>query len=126
MNGQKPEENTVATLFSRLIDDAERFVLAELRLYRARLFGRIGAMRAALVMAVGGLLLAQSTVVVVLMGILLLLRRPFGLLAATALVALGALLAAGLLIWLALGQIRRATAIEQPQDKPSAHQSEQP
>ena len=47
MAGHSPEDDSIGALFARLIDDGERFVRAEVRLYRAQLFSRLHDARAA-------------------------------------------------------------------------------
>lgn len=99
---------SVTALFSRVIDDGERFVLAEMRVYRARLWNRVAPLRWALLMALAGLFLAQSTVVALLVGLVLGLSQQLGTFGATAAVTVAALLLAALLIGLAVARFRRA------------------
>ena len=65
MAEQPPEEHdsSIAALFARLIDDAERFVRAEVRLYRAQFLSRVGEARSAIILVVLALLLAQSAMI---------------------------------------------------------------
>jgi cell division protein FtsW (lipid II flippase) len=103
------DDNSIAALFSRLIDDAERFVRAEIRLYRAQFLSRVGEARTAIVLAVMALLLAQSAVIATVLGLLLILRRPLGEVWATVIVVVVSLGIAALLIRLAIAKVRRIT-----------------
>ena len=112
MAEQPPEEhdnNSIAALFSRLIDDAERFVRAEIRLYRAQFLSRVGEARSAIILGVVALLLAQSAMIATVLGLLLILRRPLGEVGATVLVVLLALGIAALLVRLAIAKVRKIT-----------------
>jgi len=118
MAEQPPEEhdsNSIAALFARLIDDAERFVRAEVRLYRAQFLSRVGEARSAIILVVLALLLAQSAMIATVLGLLLILRRPLGEVGATILVVVVSLGIAGLLVRAALGKVRRITDFK---DKP--------
>ncbi|OYY72149.1 phage holin family protein [Sphingomonas sp. 28-63-12] len=106
------KDDSIAALFSRLVDDAERFVRAEVRLYRANLFNSLTEARSAIIMLLASLLLAQSAVIALLVGLVVILRRPLGAVGATAIVVVGALVIAALLGGLAIGKIRRATDIK--------------
>lgn len=109
------DSNSIAALFSRLIDDAERFVRAEIRLARAQFMSRVGEARTAIILAVVALLLAQSAMIATVLGLLLILRHPLGEVWATILVVLAALAIAALLVHLAIGKVRRIIDIK---DKP--------
>ncbi len=111
---------SIAALFSRVIDDGERFVAAGLRLYRARLLTRLSAARWAAMLLLGALFLAQSTVVALLVGLVLALRQALGIIGATAAVTGGALAVAMLLVAVAVSQLRRATAIDPAHDPDGA------
>ena len=108
MADQTPDQNSIAALVSRLIDDVERFVRAEVRLYRAQLLGRAEAAKFAILMGAASLLIAQATIVAALVGLVLVLRRSIGPGWAT----LGALALATILGRLALAGLRKATEIE--------------
>lgn len=110
--GADPAEDSFVALFSRLIDDAERFVRAELQLYRAQLFARLKEGRTAIIMIALAFFLGQSAMVAFLVGMVATLRGPLGPAGATAVVVLGALAVAGLLAWLAVGRLRRATEVK--------------
>lgn len=115
MAGQPPDENSIGTLISRLIDDAERFVRAEIRLYRTHLFQRLGEVRIAIVLGAVALLLAQSAIIGMVVGLVLILRRPLGVVWATVTVGAGMLIIAALLLRIAVTKIRKLTEIK---DKP--------
>ena len=85
------------SLVTRLIDDGEEFVRAELKLYRARLFSRLDEARNAIILAVIALSLVQAVMVAALVGVLIVLRRPLGPGGATAVVVVAGLALAGLL-----------------------------
>jgi hypothetical protein len=107
-------DDSIPTLVTRLIDDGKQFVRAEVQLYRVRLSSRIPPARNALILGVVALSLVLATIVAALAGLLIVLARPLGPGGATAVVVLGGLVLAGLLGWLAVGQVRKAM---QPTDK---------
>lgn len=109
------DDNSIARLFSRLIDDAERFVRAEIRLYRAEFLSRVGEARVAIVLGVVALLLAQSAIIAMVLGLLLILRHPVGEVWATIIVVIVSLAIAALLIQIAVTRVRRIIEIK---DKP--------
>lgn len=108
-------ENGFVALFTRLIDDGEEFVRAEMQLYRAQLLARLKEGRSAVIMVIVAFFLAQSALVALLVGLVATLRRPLGPAGATAVVVLGALLVAGALAWLGIDKLRRATEIKEHQ-----------
>lgn len=110
--GPPPQEESITSLVTRLIDDGEEFVRAELKLYRARLFSRLDEARSAIVLAVLALSLVQAVIVAALVGLLIVLRPIIGPGGATAVVVVAGLALAGLLAWLAVAQLRRATEIK--------------
>jgi uncharacterized membrane protein YqjE len=105
-----PDES-IAGLFSRLIDDAKGFVRAEIRLYRAELFGRLDTAKMALALGALALLIANATIVAGLVGLVLVLRRYIGSGWSVVAVVGGSLLIAGILGWLALRGFRKATSV---------------
>ncbi len=112
MDTEPPQDDSIVALFARLIDDAERFVRAELRLYRANLFSRLTEARTGIIMILVSFLLAQSAIIALLVGLVVILRRPLGAIGATATVVGGATIVAALLAWIAIGKIRSATEIK--------------
>lgn len=113
-----PPEESIATLVTRLIDNGEEFVRAELKLYRARLFSRLDEARNAIILAVIALSLVQAVMVAALVGLLIVLRQPLGPGGATAVVVVAGLALAALLGWLAVGQVRKATEIKDKDRRP--------
>ena len=107
--------NSIAHLFARLIDDAERFVRAEIRLYRAEFLSRVGEARIAIVLGVIALLLAQSAIIATVLGLLLILRHPLGEVWATIIVVVVSLAIAALLVRVAVTKVQRIIEIK---DKP--------
>lgn len=108
-------EESIVALFARLIDDAERFVRAELKLYRATLFARLLEARSAIIMLLASLFLALAAIIALLVGLIFILRQPLGAIGATVAVFGGSMAIAGLLAWVAIIKIRQATDIK---DKP--------
>lgn len=104
-------DESIVALFSRLVDDAETFVRAEIRLYRANLFERLTEARTAIVMILTAFLLAQSAIIALLVGLVVILRPILGAVGATATVVVSAITIAGLLAWLAIDKISRVTEI---------------
>jgi hypothetical protein len=107
-----PELNGIGHLFSRLIDDAERFVRAEVNLYRAQAFARIGEAKLALLLGATAFLLAQSALIAMLVGLVLIVRSEVHSAAwATAIVVGGALIVAGIMVAIAVAKIKKLTRI---------------
>lgn len=104
-------DDSIVALFTRLVDDAERFVRAELRLYRASLFSRLADARVAIVMLLTSFLIAQSAIIALLVGLVIILRPSLGAAGATAAVVGGGVATAALLAWLAIDKIRNLTNI---------------
>lgn len=115
---QPPEQESIPALVSRLIDDGEGFVRAELKLYRARLFSRLDGARNAIVLIVIALSLVQATIVAALVGLLIILRPLIGPGGATAVVVVAGLGIAGLLALLAWRFLLKATEIKEKDDRP--------
>ncbi len=114
MEGEPKPDDSIPALVGRLIDDGEEFVRAELKLYRARVFSRLDRARNGIVLIVIALSLAQAVIVAALVGALILLRPEVGPAWSTAIVVLAGLALAGLLGWLAVRQLKRATEIADP------------
>ncbi|MEO9129934.1 MAG: phage holin family protein [Sphingomonas sp.] len=123
MAERPPEDdsNSIAHLFSRLIDDAERFVRAEIRLYRAEFLSRVGEARMAIVLGVVALLLAQSSIIAMVLGLLLVLRHPLGEVWATIVVVVVSLGIAALLVRIAVSKVRKITEIKDKPERESPH-----
>ena len=107
MEGEPQPEESIPSLVSRLIDDGENFVRAEVKLYRARLFSRLDEARNAILLGIGALVLAQAVLVAALVGLLMTLRWLVGPGWATLIVIVAALALSGLLGWLAYKRIQR-------------------
>jgi len=98
---QPPTNESIPALVSRLIDDGEGFVRAELKLYRARLVSRLDDVRNAIIFVVIALSLVQAVMVAALVGLLIVLRPLIGPGGATGMVVVAGLGVAGLLAFLA-------------------------
>lgn len=105
-------DDSIVGLFTRLVDDAETFVRAEIRLYRANVFSRLSDARTAIIMLLTSFLIAQSAIIALLVGLVVILRPAFGAVGATATVVIGGVSVAGLLAWLAINKIRQLTDIK--------------
>ncbi len=112
-----PEQESISALVSRLVDDGEVFVRAELKLYRARLFARLDDARNAVILAVIALSLAQAVIVAALVGLLIVLRPLLGAGGATATVVVAGLCVAALLAYLAWRLVLKATEIRDKDDR---------
>jgi len=108
-----PDFNSIGHLFSRLIDDAERFVRAEVNLYRAQAFARINEAKVALLLGATAFLLAQSALIAMLVGLVLIVRMQVHSAAwATVIVVGGALIVAGIMVAVAVAKIKKLTRIK--------------
>ena len=105
-------DDSIVALFTRLVDDAETFVRAEIRLYRANVFSRLSDARTAIIMLLTSFLIAQSAIIALLVGLVVILRPALGATGATATVVIGGVSVAGLLAWLAINKIRKLTDIK--------------
>lgn len=108
-----PDLGSIGHLFSRLIDDAERFVRAEINLYRAQAFTRIGEAKVALLLGATAFLLAQSALIAMLVGLVLIVRAQVHSAAwATVIVVGGALVVAGVMVAVAVAKVKKLTRIK--------------
>lgn len=105
-------DDTIVALFTRLVDNAETFVRAEIRLYRANVFSRLSDARTAIIMLLASFLIAQSAIIALLVGLVVILRPALGGVGATATVVIGGVSVAGLLAGLAINKIRQLTDIK--------------
>ncbi len=117
--GPSAADDSIIALFTRLVDDAETFVRAEISLYRANLFSRLGEARTAIIMLLTSFLIAQSAIIALLVGLVVILRPSFGAVGATATVVVGGISVAGVLAWLAIGKLTRITDVadKTPRDR---------
>lgn len=107
-----PDDESIGALFSRLAEDAERVVRAEIALFRAKLVDRVGQAAGALVFGALALLLAQSAIFGLVVGLIIILCDPVGPIWATVIVVGGVLALAGLMGWIALTKAKRVTGGE--------------
>lgn len=108
-----PESNeSIVELCGRLVDDAREFGRAEIARVRAIIFRRVVKGRLAILFGVASAALAQAAVLVLLVGLLLFLARHVGILGATAIVTIGAVLVSALFGWLAFQRVKRALSKE--------------
>jgi hypothetical protein len=112
VEGEPQPDDSITSLVSRLIDDGEEFVRAELKLYRARLFSRLGEARNAILLAIGAFVLGQAVLVAALVGLLMTLRRLVGPGWATLILVGGGALVAAIMAWAAWSLVKKATAID--------------
>ncbi|MDQ2879224.1 MAG: phage holin family protein [Pseudomonadota bacterium] len=106
-------DNSIGHLFSRLIDDAERFVRAELGLYRAQALARIGAAKVAVVLMLLAFLIAQSSIIAMLVGLVLVVRQHIHSAAwATVIVVGSAMVITGVMVVIAVAKLKRITRIK--------------
>lgn len=104
---RKHEEGSIADLLSRLVDDAENFVRAEIKLYRVEAIHKVNIYRTLLALAAVGGLLAFGSVTLLLMALVFALAPLMGAALAAFLVAVVAMLLAALLIGLVTARIRK-------------------
>jgi hypothetical protein len=103
----KDSEQSLGTLFARLIDDGTNLFRAELNLYRQAAFRRVAQAKLPVIMIVAAVLLAQSAVTVILVGFALGLARWLGPAGGGLAVGVVSLAICGLLVMVA---IKRLTA----------------
>jgi hypothetical protein len=104
----KASEQSLGTLFARLIDDGTNLFRAELNLYRQAAFRRVAQAKLPVIMIVAAVLLAQSAVTVILVGCALGLARWLGPVGGGVAVGVISLAVCGLLVMIA---IKRLTAV---------------
>lgn len=109
----KGNSDSIVGLVTRLIDDVERFVRAEISLYRAQMIERAQEAQGAIVMLVVVFMLAQATLFTLLVALVLILRRWMGIYWASGLVVATALVVTLLLAKLAIGRLRSATRVSE-------------
>lgn len=109
----KGNNDSIVGLVTRLIDDVERFVRAEISLYRAQMLERVTEARGALVMLVIAFMLAQATLFTLLVALVLILRRWMGIYWASGLVVASALVVTLLLAKIATDKLTAATRVSE-------------
>lgn len=105
-------DTSIGALFARLIDDAERFVRAEINLYRAQFVARLDDAKAVILLGAIAFLLAQSALIALLVGLLVILLKPLGAVGATAVVVGTALIVVAILIRIAIVKLKTITEIK--------------
>jgi hypothetical protein len=118
VEGEPQPDDSITSLVSRLIDDGENFVRAEVKLYRARLFSRLDEARNAILLGIGALVLAQAVLVAALVGLLMTLRWIVGPGWATLIVVGGGVLVTAIMAWSAWLLVKKATAITDKDERP--------
>jgi len=96
----------IGELFARLIDDAEAFVRAEIKLYRAEAIHRLESYKAIFAMGAIGALLGLCAVLLLLMALVFALAPYVGPAWAAVIVALLSLAISGILMSRILARIR--------------------
>jgi ABC-type polysaccharide/polyol phosphate export permease len=104
---KRHEEGSIGEVLSRLVDDAEAFVRAEISLYRAEAIHKVNIYRRLLALAAFGGLLAFGSVTLLLIALVFALSPYLGAAWAAFLVALVAMAIAALSIGLVVRYIRR-------------------
>lgn len=109
----KGNSDSIVGLVTRLIDDVEHFVRAEISLYRAQMLARARDAQGAIMMLVVAFVLAQATVFTLLVALVLILRRWLGIYWASGLVVVIALVVTLLLAKLAVNRLKAATRVSE-------------
>lgn len=109
----KRNNDSIVGLVTRLIDDVERFVRAEISLYRAQMLERAREAQGAIVMLIIAFVLAQATVFTLLVALVLILRRWMGLYWASGLVIVAALIVTLILAKVAIDKLKNATRVSE-------------
>jgi hypothetical protein len=106
--GDTKDERTINDLLATLVDDTDRFVRAELRLFRAKAVCRVEESRAALGLAIGALALLQAIFAAVLVGAIVALTPTLGAGMATVIVGLVGIVVALILLTMAWSRLKAA------------------
>jgi hypothetical protein len=106
--GDPGAPETIFDLCGDVVTNAKILVRAEIGRLRALAFRRLVKSRLAVLFMVSSALLTQSAVMVMLVGLMMFLHHYVGILLATLISMVIALVAAGILGWLAFRQIKRA------------------
>lgn len=109
----KGNNDSIVGLVTRLIDDVERFVRAEISLYRAQMLERAREAQGAIVMLFIAFVLAQATVFTLLVALVLILRRWMGIYWASGVVIVAALIVTLILAKVAIDKLKAATRVSE-------------
>ncbi|WP_158014028.1 phage holin family protein [Sphingomonas sanxanigenens] len=104
-----PEDSSIGTLLSQLVDDGENFVRAEIRLYRAQAIARLVEARTAVAMIAVAAVILLASAIALLVGLIFILAPYLGRVGAVAVVIGLALALAWILVRVALAKLRKAT-----------------
>lgn len=102
-------DRSIGELIERLIDDAVDYGRAELELLKARAMEVVGTYARAAVLGAVAVVLALAGVVTLFVGIAIALARWIGPLGGAVVSMLIAFVIAGLLIWIAVRDVERAS-----------------
>lgn len=112
-------EGSIGGLLSRLVDDGEKFVRGEIRLYRAQAIARLAEAQTAVVMIAVAGMIALATAIALLVGLIIILIPYLGRIGAVALVIGVSLIIAWILLKTGLGKLRNATDLDTSPAEPS-------
>lgn len=104
---RESNEDSIGDLLGQLVDDAETFVKAEIKLYRAEALHRIAGYRKYIVFAVVGALLGLCAIILLLMAAVFALAPFIGAAGAAALIAVLAIAIAALLFSIVTEKVRK-------------------
>lgn len=102
----KVEEESVASLVGRLIDDSRTLVSAEVALYRAKAGERAAAYKTAAIFFGAAGVLALAGLIALLVGLIMSLATLIGPLGATAVVVIAVFAIAGVLALVGRGKLK--------------------
>lgn len=105
----KVEEEGVASLVGRLVDDTRTVVSTEVALYRAKAAERVAAYKSAAIFFGAAGVLALAALIALLVGLILSLATLIGPLGATAVVVIAVFAIAGVLALIGRGKLKPAT-----------------
>lgn len=109
----KGNNDSIVGLVTRLIDDVERFVRAEISLYRAQMLERAREAQGAIVMLFVAFVLAQATVFTLLVALVMILRPWIGIYWASGVVIVAALIVTLILVKVAIDKLKTATRVSE-------------
>ena len=100
--GDPIDDDSIVTLLSRVVADAEQVARAEIEVQKAKVGAKIAEARSAVVLLVAALFTVSLALTALVVGVLMTLTPIVGPCAATAIVAGTLLLVAGLFAWLSV------------------------